>query len=254
MRAVGLTAAMPGDTRKVTTMNESTIDRLARGMARYSQARMPVRRITAAVLVLAAMALAPFGEQPRAILLAFDPASSVVDEGGLTSVDLKVSGLGDFASPSVAAFDVTFIFDPLVLSLDFVQFHMDLGPFIPDVTAVSVVDNVTGIAFVTQAALVADDVINETQSPDITLATFMFRGLAPGESSELIIDTDPLVTILTSAGNGTGPAALDYDLAETPASVTVAEPTPIDLPSTLTLMLPGLLAVTVRRRPIRARR
>ena len=47
-----------------------------------------------------------FANPSNAILIEFDPASQGVPVGNPVDVDLTISGLGDFAPPSLGAFDL----------------------------------------------------------------------------------------------------------------------------------------------------
>ncbi len=67
----------------------------------------------------------------HAISLGFVPASQDVGVGNPFSVDLLISGLGNFAPPSLGTFDLTAGFDPAILTFIGATF----GPFLGDPAA-----------------------------------------------------------------------------------------------------------------------
>lgn len=55
------------------------------------------------------------GSFAHAISLSIVPSPQSVGVGGSVSVDLTISGLGNFASPSLSTFDLDVTFNPAIL-------------------------------------------------------------------------------------------------------------------------------------------
>ena len=77
-------------------------------------------KTTMGVLAFAACLL--FGGETQAIMLGFSPSNPVAHVGDSVDVDLVISGLGDFAPPSLSVFDLDVLFDPTILGLTNVAF------------------------------------------------------------------------------------------------------------------------------------
>ncbi len=117
------------------------------------------------------------------------PSSQRVDVGETLTVDVNIWGLGEFAAPSLGAFDVTLSFDPAVLGFADITF----GPYLGDeaageaITGFSVSDDL--MAF--EVSLLLPEELIGLQPAGFTLFTVTFEGLTTG-GSPLVIAADVL--------------------------------------------------------------
>ena len=73
------------------------------------------------------MLLSIVANPAQAVTLSFNPATQSMAQGGTATVDLNISGLGNFAAPSLGAFLVEVTFDSSILSFDSVSYGAFLG-------------------------------------------------------------------------------------------------------------------------------
>lgn len=168
-----------------------------------------------------------------AALIEFVPAVPAVFLGDGLEVDVRISGLGDFTSPSLGVFDLDVSFDPTILAPTAVTFGAFLGDpslFEADTFAALL----TGLLDFFELSFLLDDELDAVQPDSFVLATLSFDAVGLGTSSLVFSDVilgdafgDPLSSV-TSTG-----------------SVTV---TAIPVPATAWLLLPGLLGVFLRTR------
>ncbi len=186
-----------------------------------------------AALLLACIAQAPAG---HAALLRLAPDTTLVTNGDTVSLELIVSGLGDFSPASLGAFDVSIGYDPAVLSFA----DYSLGNFLGDIslfTALDVSSGDTGADVnLAEVSLLLPASLDALQPGEFFLASLSFNvlNLAPGASTSLQILDRP---VLSDAYG----AALQ---ATTGRAATIQA---IPLPGTLLLMLAGLLGYRVSR-------
>jgi hypothetical protein len=179
----------------------------------------------------------------QAISIGFDPVSQDVMVGDQADVELVISGLGDFAPPSLSTFDLDVIYDPSILSINDVVFGPYLGtpndpvldPFCLDLSAEACAGFGTvgpGAENVFEVSLLLDFELDPLQPSSFTLATLTFDTLALG--------TSPLDITINALGDAWG----DPLLATTESgSVNV-----IAEPATLLLLGSGLAGIGYLRR------
>ena len=183
-----------------------------------------------------AAALLLAGTAAHAISLGFSPSNPVVPKGSSVDVDLTISGLGDFAPPSLSVFDLDVLYDSAILSLTNVAFgdpglgdQLDLFGFgsFTGVGAVAGGTNLFEISFDSPLDL------DTLQPGSFTLARLTFNVLDVG--------TSPLDLANVILGDSFG--------APLEASVDPGSVTGIPEPGTITLFLMGGLALgfAVRR-------
>lgn len=116
----------------------------------------------------------------QAQTLTVTPSAQTVDVGDAVSVDLRISGLGDGAAPSVGVFDIDFTFDPSLLSFSTVSYGTGL-----DVLGLGSLQATTpgaGTVNLFELSFDTADDLNAFQSDSFTLATLTFNTLAFGAS------------------------------------------------------------------------
>jgi hypothetical protein len=145
-----------------------------------------VVQATAPVLLLAAAA-APAG----AITLGIVPERSETAPGAEVEVMVRISGLGDREAPSLRVFDLDLLFDPAVLFFAGLRFGDPvLGNELDPTDQGLVVDEVFDIlapsgrvGFFGESLVEPPVLLDELQAGSFVLATFVFLGIARGESA-----------------------------------------------------------------------
>jgi hypothetical protein len=113
-----------------------------------------------------------------AISISILPGSQNIDVAGNASVDLVISGLGNFTSPSLGAFDIDLTYNSAILSAH----SLTLGNFLG--ASLQFFDISTpGMIHLEELSFVIPGDLNAAQPGTFTLATLIFRGLAPGAST-----------------------------------------------------------------------
>jgi hypothetical protein len=121
-----------------------------------------------------------------AITIGFDPVSQDVFVGDTVDVSLVISGLGDFASPSLSTFDVDIFFDPAILSFNSATYGDPLlGDQLDLLGLGSLTDTTAGVGLVNLFELSFDlpSDLDTLQAGSFTLASLTFDALALGSSS-----------------------------------------------------------------------
>jgi hypothetical protein len=187
------------------------------------------------------------GSFAHAISLDFVPVFQSVVAGNPVSVDLTISGLGDFAPPSLSTFDLDVSFDPAILAFSGVSFGLLLGdPSLREATT-TVANSVVGLVNVFALSFLEGNsetcifcippFLDDLQPASFTLATLTFNTLAEGVS--------PFTLSVNALGDAAGnPLAADVS----GGSVTA---TAIPEPSTFLLLGSGLAGLLVFRRKLR---
>jgi hypothetical protein len=146
----------------------------------------------------------------QAILIGFDPLSQDILLGDPADVNLVISGLGDFAPPSLSTFDLDVIYDPSILNFNSVTYGDPvLGDQLDLFGLGSWTATTPGVGSVNLFELSFDlpSDLDTFQAGSFTLATLTFDTLALGTSSlDISINAlgdawgDPLVA-RTESGN-----------------------------------------------------
>jgi len=172
---------------------------------------------------------------PRALavpVLSLSPDTQTVSTGDFASVDLDISGLGNFTTPSLGSFKVEVLYDPSILDYD----HTVVGNLLGDPSDPSEIDpqvlSLPGSVTVDVVSLLLDFELDALQRDSFTLATLSFKGKAPGSSDLSYSQLD-----LSDAPGNT----LNPDTTQ-PASITVTSAAPtIPEPGTVVLFGMGLV-------------
>jgi hypothetical protein len=189
---------------------------------------------------LAAMLFVCIAQAPvaHAALLSLQPDTTFTSNGDTVSLDLVVSGLGNFGPDSLAAFDVSVNYDPSLLSFSDYSLGSLLGDLI-GFTALDVSGGDTGGGEVNVAeiSLLLPASLDALQSDEFILASLSFDVFNPGPDA---------ITNLNILGGATLSDANGRALLVTtggPATIHI-----VPLPGTLWLMVSGLVGWRVTRR------
>ena len=178
-----------------------------------------------------------FSISALAITIGFEPASQIVPVGELVSVDLVISGLGDYSEPSLGSFDLNITYDTAIL--DFTGYT--LGSYLGDISLWEAVDDswgetTPGTINLAEVSLLSVSELDALQPSSFPLATLTFDTLTIGTSS-------PDISI-TALGDAYGnPLSADVQ------SGTIA---PVPEPATFILIGFGLGGIGILRRKRKA--
>jgi hypothetical protein len=117
----------------------------------------------------------------------FDPFSQQVMTGQQVNVDMVVTGLGNFAPPSVGSFDLTAAFDLTLLLPTTVTF----GPFLGDPNlgqAITAFQFSASEVEFTEISLLTPQQLDALQPGQFTLATLSFTALRDGTATFSLVD------------------------------------------------------------------
>jgi hypothetical protein len=147
--------------------------------------------------------------QSNAITIGFAPISQDVPLGTQATVNLFISGLGDYTSPSLGAFDLDILYDPAILSFS----SYALGAYLGDIGLgeawdLSMGEVSAGDVNLAEFSLLLPDELNSLQPSSFTLASLTFNTLSLGTSNLGLSITalgdewgDPFPLIATESGN-----------------------------------------------------
>jgi hypothetical protein len=183
----------------------------------------------------------------QAISLDFIPASLSVAQGQPLSVALAISGLGNQAPPSLAAFDVDVTFNPTLLSFMSATFgdpvlgdQLDLAGL--GINAPLAMITSPGTLHLAEVSFDSQSDLDTIQAGDFTLATLTFDAIAQGAMT--------FGLTLNAFGNSSGDPLTDTNgnpPQVTPGTgaitVTPGQITSVPEPSTFTLFGAGMLAL-----------
>ncbi|MBI1353693.1 MAG: PEP-CTERM sorting domain-containing protein [Acidobacteria bacterium] len=168
-----------------------------------------------------------------AATISVDPSTQSVSLGTSASVDVNVADLGILTAPSLSTYDIDVAFDPTILSftgatfgdgLDLFLFGLNIQAATPGVGTVNLFD----LSF----DLPTD--LDDLQADAFKLFTLTFDTIGPG--------TSPITLSVNAFGDSLGDP---LDVTPTSGELTVTASVPE--PSTIGLLLAGLLVIGRRR-------
>jgi hypothetical protein len=177
----------------------------------------------------------------HATLIGLQPSSLFATTGDSISLNLVVSGLGNFSSPSLGAFDISVGYDPLALSFT----GYSLGNYLGNINLFQAIDGSLGnggsAVNVAEVSLLSAAGLDTLQPGAFTLATLNFNvtNLAAGALTQFSL----LPVALLGDANGDSLSAT----SAAPASVTGSATVPV--PGTLFLVIVASFGVLVLQRP-----
>ncbi|MDX1734560.1 MAG: cohesin domain-containing protein [Halioglobus sp.] len=126
------------------------------------------------VLLTAILGFLASSAHADSILLELQPGSNAAATGDSISLDIVVSGLGEFAPDSLGAFDITVGFDATALSLT----GYSLGPYLGDPSLSEALDassgDLGGSVNVAEVSLLSTAGLDVLQPGSFTVATLNF--------------------------------------------------------------------------------
>jgi hypothetical protein len=194
--------------------------------------RVDKRLILLIVFMVMALAVAnPAGADP---MLSFAPSSSTINVGDPIDVEVKISGLGNYTSPSLSFFDFHINFDPAVLSYSSIVYGdwLNLGDEYDSWTETDESSITAGVLGVYELSYLSSELLG--QPGEFTLLTLSFSGNGAGKSTLWFDTTD----ITVPFGNECA-GSLVVDVYGTGA-ITVVGQIPIPEPGTGTMLLFGI--------------
>ncbi|MCI0538409.1 MAG: cohesin domain-containing protein [Verrucomicrobiales bacterium] len=190
------------------------------------------------ILLACIAALGVVSQAAAQINISLQPSPQIIGVGDPASMELVISGLGNFSSPSLGAFDFDLSYDPAILSAVSLTFGTFLSPGILGSLQFSDL-TLAGLMHLDEVSFESPTDLNDAQPDTFTLATLGFTGLAPGISS---IDFT-----FASLSDEQGQSLIGF--STTSGSIEVARRPPVpDLGSTTSLLLLGIVGLVVFRR------
>jgi len=200
---------------------------------------VPILSYLRRLAVLVVITCAAHMPAANAVLLDFQAPSADAVMGESVSVEIVVSGLGDFSPDSLGAFDVSVAYDPVVFGFS----GYTLGALLGDLGSAESLDASAGDSGgevnIAQVSLLADAALHALQPGEFALATLDFDvlDLAVGATSQL--------SFAGALLGDTGGGALPVTNSGPATFVGSAE---VPNPSTVLLLLGGLLSLRAARR------
>lgn len=201
-------------------------------------------------LVLALLVFSP-GLSHAVPIVSFQPGSQTVDLFDQATVDLVISGLGDFSPDSLGTFDVDIGFDASILQLDTVTFGTQLDiTMLGSIQGVGI-DNTAGIVDIFELSLDFYGELDILQPGEFVLASLTFDTIGVGTSGLNLLNHpvtgDPLIGPVFGDSLG---FPLDVDLTDGSITVVRDGTQPIPEPGTIFLLGSGLLGIAGLRRKL----
>jgi hypothetical protein len=124
-----------------------------------------------------------FSGQAGAVMLTLDPVDQEINTGDMATVNLNISGLGNFSSPSLGAFFTEITFNNSILSLDSVSYGSFLGDPNDPVETDILTTTGPGLVSLDEFSFLFDFELDALQPDSFTLASLSFSGIGLGTST-----------------------------------------------------------------------
>ena len=195
-----------------------------------------ITRVATLAILIAASSGASAG-----ISLSVTPSTQTITAGSLTTIDIRIDGLGAGVAPSLGAYDVDLTFNPAVLSFVSAAFGDGVLGNQLDLFGLGNVSSLTessGMVNLFELSLDTAADINSLQAAEFVLASLRFSGLSGGTS---------LIGLSVNVLGDADGAHLAASLSS--GSVVVTGATGVPEPATYTLVLAAFALIrTVRKR------
>lgn len=177
--------------------------------------------------------------QSPAMTIGFNPVTQNVTLGNPAVVDLFISGLGNYQSPSLGVFDLDIGYNPAVLSLS----GYVLGPYLGNISLgealdLSLGETASGSVNIAELSLLSSSELDAIQPGSIILASLTFN--------TLFLGTSPLGLTVNALGDANG----DPVLANIQNGSISVSSTSVPEPCTFLLVCSGLAGIAYFRRMI----
>ncbi|HPE70564.1 MAG TPA: PEP-CTERM sorting domain-containing protein [Candidatus Competibacter sp.] len=206
-----------------------------------------MKTINTAVLLAGALT---FSATAHAITLGITPSATMLTVGDSLSAEVVVSGLGDFAPPSLSVFDLNITFTPTTFGFTGVSFGSFLGDlglgeaFSIEDTSIPGIVNLVEVSWLeadgTTCFFCIPPYLDDIQPASFVLATLMFDVLSPGPS-----DLTLSLNNNTPLGDGFGDPLPEVTIAAGPL-ITVQSGSQIPEPATISLLAFGMALLGFR--------
>ena len=205
---------------------------------------MPTLRLLKQISFIALLVCCARAPLANAALLSLQPDPAVAGTGDTVSLDLVVSGLGDFSPDSVGGFDVSIDYDAAALA--FVSY--DLSNLLGDLGFFEAIDvgagDLGGSVNLAEVSLLSPGSLDALQPEEFILATLNFEVLDLAAGVATVFTMAPGAILANTLGGA-------LQVNDT-ASATVVGSAAVPLPGTLVLLMAGLFSLSGLRSRRRA--
>jgi hypothetical protein len=175
----------------------------------------------------------------HATLLGLQPGNTVAGTGDTVTLDLVVSGLGDFGPDSLGAFDISVGYD--IAALSFVGYTLE--NFLGRVDLFEAIDasggDVGGAVNISEVSLLSAVSLNNLQPGEFVLATLRFDVLDLGAGATTALSILQGALLVDATGS-------QLPVTRT-TQATITSRAQVPLPGTLLLLLGGLASWRLTR-------
>jgi hypothetical protein len=189
-----------------------------------------------AVILLACLTQAP---SAHATLLSLQPNATLAGTGDTVSLDLMISGLGDFGPDSLGAFDISVGYDAAVLSFA----GYTLENFLGRIDLLEALDASSGAGGgavnIAEVSLLSAVSLNNLQPGEFVLASLRFDVLDLAAGATTALSVLPGALLVDATGS-------QLPVTRT-AQATITSRASVPLPGTLLLLLGGLASWRLAR-------
>lgn len=173
----------------------------------------------------------------NAISISFDPSVSVIDSGTSLDVDVLISDLGSFITPSLGSFALDVLFDETILAFNSAIYSDALG--IAGIDTDILTTSGIGSVNLDNYSYLLESELDALQDSSFVLATLNFTGISVGTSALDLF----LVDIASAPGSD-----LTSSVSTISGSVEVQSVANVPAPFTLMLLIPSFAFMGMMRK------